>query len=125
MTRRPPRSTRTDTPFPYPTLFRSAADVLARDLRLTGAVDGGCRVHGSGGVEERLLGTDPLRDRREQLERPRLPLGYVGDALAQLVDAGRAAQPARAGGGGETRRGGRGRAPGAQDRKRTRLNSST
>src|SRR3546814_10235001 len=92
MTRRPPRSTRTDTPFPYPTLFRSAADVLARDLRLTGAVDGGCRVHGSGGVEERLLGTDPLRDRREQLERPRLPLGYVGDALAQLVDAGRAAR---------------------------------
>src|SRR3546814_2252818 len=110
MIRRPPRSTRTDTLFPYTTLFRSAhhlvdgvvaADVLARDLRLTGAVDGGCRVHGSGGVEERLLGTDPLRDRREQLERPRLPLGYVGDALAQLVDAGRAAQPARAGGGGE------------------------
>src|SRR3546814_4793178 len=25
MTRRPPRSTRTDTPFPYTTLFRSAA----------------------------------------------------------------------------------------------------
>src|SRR3546814_8587667 len=26
MIRRPPRSTRTDTPFPYTTLFRSAAD---------------------------------------------------------------------------------------------------
>src|SRR3546814_20845114 len=28
MIRRPPRSTRTDTPFPYPTLFRSAQDDL-------------------------------------------------------------------------------------------------
>src|SRR3546814_11526966 len=27
MIRRPPRSTRTDTPFPYTTLFRSVADV--------------------------------------------------------------------------------------------------
>src|SRR3546814_15769274 len=29
MIRRPPRSTRTDTLFPYPTLFRSPADPLA------------------------------------------------------------------------------------------------
>src|SRR3546814_20031837 len=35
MIRRPPRSTRTDTPFPYPTRFRSA---------LLGKVDGGIRV---------------------------------------------------------------------------------
>src|SRR3546814_1271353 len=33
MIRRPPRSTRTDTLFPYTTLFRSFAHVLARDLR--------------------------------------------------------------------------------------------
>src|SRR3546814_16190913 len=30
MIRRPPRSTRTDTLFPYTTLFRSPADVMAR-----------------------------------------------------------------------------------------------
>src|SRR3546814_17851397 len=34
MIRRPPRSTRTDTPFPYTTLFRSPGlDVVAPDLR--------------------------------------------------------------------------------------------
>src|SRR3546814_5157511 len=31
MSRRPPRSTRTDTPFPYTTLFRSAAVLLDGD----------------------------------------------------------------------------------------------
>src|SRR3546814_15893885 len=30
MRRRPPRSTRTDTLFPYTTLFRSAGEILAR-----------------------------------------------------------------------------------------------
>src|SRR3546814_4318883 len=45
-----------------------AADVLARDLRLTGAVDGGCRVHGSGGVEERLLGTDRSEEHTSELQ---------------------------------------------------------
>src|SRR3546814_6019761 len=33
MIRRPPRSTRTDTLFPYPTLFRSADDLGAEALR--------------------------------------------------------------------------------------------
>src|SRR3546814_18587470 len=33
MIRRPPRSTRTDTPFPYPTLFRSEVRGLNRDYR--------------------------------------------------------------------------------------------
>src|SRR3546814_10972306 len=32
MIRRPPRSTRTDTLFPYTTLFRSAAGALPRDV---------------------------------------------------------------------------------------------
>src|SRR3546814_18349073 len=36
MIRRPPRSTRTDTLFPYTTLFRSAGD---RDERLAGLVE--------------------------------------------------------------------------------------
>src|SRR3546814_14088754 len=34
MIRRPPRSTRTDTLFPYTTLFRSTARYIARDSRL-------------------------------------------------------------------------------------------
>src|SRR3546814_4489969 len=33
MLRRPPRSTRTDTPFPYTTLFRSRAEVHRGDRR--------------------------------------------------------------------------------------------
>src|SRR3546814_10462724 len=38
MIRRPPRSTRTDTLFPYTTLFRSAADVLMPDLERVGGI---------------------------------------------------------------------------------------
>src|SRR3546814_20856093 len=34
MIRRPPRSTRTDTPFPYTTLFRSFAVVVSRSMGL-------------------------------------------------------------------------------------------
>src|SRR3546814_8673078 len=58
MIRRPPRSTRTDTLFPYTTLFRSQhqrdlvaapaqAAVDAQDPRLRGAV-GRCRTHAAG-----------------------------------------------------------------------------
>src|SRR3546814_17344235 len=36
MIRRPPRSTRTDTLFPYTTLFRSAADLVGRKLGMAG-----------------------------------------------------------------------------------------
>src|SRR3546814_8813805 len=40
MIRRPPRSTRTDTPFPYTTLFRSPGGVrIARKLRLLQTCD--------------------------------------------------------------------------------------
>src|SRR3546814_19964781 len=39
MIRRPPRSTRTDTPFPYTTLFRSEGDEVRFDAEaLTGAL---------------------------------------------------------------------------------------
>src|SRR3546814_15407047 len=43
--RRPPRSTRTDTPFPYPTLFRASEKITHRtsrrvDPRLAAAVGG-------------------------------------------------------------------------------------
>src|SRR3546814_4035234 len=41
MRRRPPRSTRTDTPFPYTTLFRSASMVMALANRTDHASDFG------------------------------------------------------------------------------------
>src|SRR3546814_9501917 len=41
MTRRPPRSTRTDTLFPYPTLFRSPVAAAAGIRRRTGLAGGG------------------------------------------------------------------------------------
>src|SRR3546814_687690 len=55
MIRRPPRSTRTDTLFPYTTLFRSYRSIvsLAVDLR---KVDRACRHHGG----DRML-VDKLR----------------------------------------------------------------
>src|SRR3546814_15499003 len=64
MIRRPPRSTRTDTLFPYTTLFRSPAQ--APRSRSGGA----CRAAGGGGVRLRLVAKDaaaPGRDGRERL----------------------------------------------------------
>src|SRR3546814_2817972 len=67
MIRRPPRSTRTDTLFPYTTLFRSAR--LARRPRLCGAVGELSRVgrlrqrlHGEGRQE--MVGNDARRPAR-------------------------------------------------------------
>src|SRR3546814_5913998 len=57
MIRRPPRSTRTDTLFPYTTLFRS---VIRRSARMIVMSEKGCdilrRVHG---VPERLIEVIP------------------------------------------------------------------
>src|SRR3546814_5858839 len=44
MIRRPPRSTRTDTLFPYTTLFRSPPAQDHRSQRARPAADGGCRA---------------------------------------------------------------------------------
>src|SRR3546814_4404794 len=52
MLRRPPRSTRTDTLFPFTTLFRSA--VLHLDMRLAGAI-GGDHHFGAVGGRNRSL----------------------------------------------------------------------
>src|SRR3546814_3217209 len=60
MIRRPPRSTRTDTLFPYPTLFRSTLDANARS---PGPACGACacdRLSGVGGVGDG--GGAPLAD---------------------------------------------------------------
>src|SRR3546814_1498944 len=58
MIRRPPRSTRTDTLFPYTTLFRSGALVgqlaVEHDFRVTGALEllEDDLVHAAAGVDE-------------------------------------------------------------------------
>src|SRR3546814_7752183 len=71
MLRRPPRSTRTDTLFPYTTLFRShLATGLRRRLRLGTA---GLRAHVFGAAE----------GRRGAAARK------AGDALHRLLPAGR------------------------------------
>src|SRR3546814_19060004 len=94
MIRRPPKSTRTDTLFPYTTLFRSVAGPHAgRDAKQEGAADGE-RHHGIGRA------------------------GAPDDARQQVADEAVGAQQVlrggcRVGGGGEV-----------EDRKSTRLNSS-
>src|SRR3546814_5881607 len=58
MIRRPPRSTRTDTLFPYPTLFRSSWPHARRDCILGGWFRFGrrrCARRGWGGGDRRLL----------------------------------------------------------------------
>src|SRR3546814_6638697 len=110
MIRRPPRSTRTDTLFPYPTLFRSAAAVaLAREprgfrrppprparpaaRRLAGALVSACRP------ADRHR---PARDRRTAVGAA--PAGARGGRIAFPAADGRSDDPAR-------RRGATGRAP--------------
>src|SRR3546814_7576490 len=54
MIRRPPRSTRTDTLFPYTTLFRSDRDRTAGEQGRARQGDGAGRPGGGGGREDRL-----------------------------------------------------------------------
>src|SRR3546814_12470410 len=58
MIRRPPRSTRTDTPFPYPTLFRSGTSLGQAERRVPGGVfaDLGGAYGGLGGSGRRDRG---------------------------------------------------------------------
>src|SRR3546814_9462227 len=68
MSRRPPRSTRTDTLFPYTTLFRSPAVMvdIDEDVLLSGIDDEELReVYGSIGLRSALV--VPLRARRQVL----------------------------------------------------------
>src|SRR3546814_21134372 len=60
MNRRPPKSTRTDTLFPYTTLFRSAAQARTEPRETMHARTRRGRPHARHG----LRGTDP-RDRRQ------------------------------------------------------------
>src|SRR3546814_15022068 len=100
MIRRPPRSTRTDTPFPYTTLFRSTEDFLAVSTGATYRAD-----------RWTLTGRAEYRD-GELANRYGLTLGglrQLGEGLA----LGALFTYAKASGSGTT-----------PDRKSTRLNSS-
>src|SRR3546814_12453760 len=88
MIRRPPRSTRTDTLFPYTTLFRSGGRTSSsdRDVRPSGRPQAAPRLVGrERGRADRAVGrTDPAR-RRFPLARPApssLPPGKVNPMYA-------------------------------------------
>src|SRR3546814_15620673 len=126
MIRRPPRSTRTDTLFPYTTLFRSLAEQIPPDARRDAPA--GQPVL----FQQRLHAAHPLRPEtrrdRQHHQRLRLPAppaapvlrrvqpGVIGDALVlDLLDRVPFPQRAPFGLGAREHR---------RDRQRTRLNSS-
>src|SRR3546814_15117277 len=92
MIRRPPRSTRTDTLFPYTTLFRSTG---SQDLSIERCFVPTHRIHG---IRERFLGMSPgLEVNRAPLYRIPLPqllfrvvsvpaIGALRSGLADLID---------------------------------------
>src|SRR3546814_16736798 len=87
MLRRPPRSTRTDTLFPYTTLFRSPAAeaaalaALHRPDEMLGEI-GTVVVAGARGAYLRLLAADALGDRRRRVHGLRR---HAVDALQRPV----------------------------------------
>src|SRR3546814_14868332 len=98
MTRRPPRSTRTDTSFPYTTLFRSLPDVRdgmkpVHRRVIYGMYDGGFRPDKSFSKCARVVG-EVMGQYHPHGDAP------IHDALVRLVQ------------------------PWSLDRKSTRLNSS-
>src|SRR3546814_14790649 len=97
MIRRPPRSTRTDTLFPYTTLFRSVPDAVAV-LRLVDEQAFEVRILDHEAARQRLVGVDVRWDR----------LDACAGAAADDAD----------------RRGRRDPHLARKDRKSTRLNSS-
>src|SRR3546814_16403050 len=111
MIRRPPRSTRTDTPFPYTTLFRSINDALEVVGLADKAKDGTTTL--SGGQQQRVLIARALAGDPELffLDEPTAGVDLpnqqaLAEALQVLKDRGSTVVLV------------------AQDRKSTRLNSS-
>src|SRR3546814_7161442 len=97
MIRRPPRSTRTDTLFPYTTLFRSAGRALVlRQPARRGRE--GLPVRAAPAAHQGAAGGRRVRaDRLGQLRQPQLPpqLRAV-DAVPRRPDRGRAGGAVRA-----------------------------
>src|SRR3546814_6320745 len=76
MIRRPPRSTRTDTLFPYTTLFRSGRSCSRNSFVVDGFPDG---CGGSGGVQG-----DRRRRRRFRHRPPRIPSARSEEHTSEL-----------------------------------------
>src|SRR3546814_12058490 len=98
MIRRPPRSTRTDPLFPYPTLFRSGS--VGAQVRLLAGKLAGHRLVGFARL--------PVEVEDEFKARRQTPLPITGHPWPLVPDVPGKTPPALA----------------AQDRKSTRLNSS-
>src|SRR3546814_13790628 len=96
MIRRPPRSTRTDTLFPFTTLFRSLVDeALAENLDLYQAV---ARVDEARAVRDRVAGgrapvveAGASVNRRRQSANGSLPIAAIPgmDTTQTITDVGR------------------------------------
>src|SRR3546814_11591696 len=84
MIRRPPRSTRTDTLFPYTTLFRSLAMLLPLHDRLEAGADGQGRLAGTGSTAQRQ---DADLRVEQEIERDPLLGGSAVDAKGIAVAA--------------------------------------
>src|SRR3546814_14265108 len=80
MIRRPPRSTRTDTLFPYTTLFRSVGDVPKADENLIGGFrDAGNMI----AVREKFVAVVPVST--ERIAHPlAADLGVAGDEAVEV-----------------------------------------
>src|SRR3546814_11759047 len=118
MIRRPPRSTRTDTLFPYTTLFRSAARRKVRDHHAHGCA--GVAVGAGGAVGETVAAPEPRQgeslvsplglraaDLREQLALPSSRQVGAGSGL-QNVGVLKRSEERRVGTGGVSKGGSRG-----------------
>src|SRR3546814_1060925 len=81
MIRRPPRSTRTDTLFPYTTLFRSQDRQLRRGRREQGEVRAGLRRRGDRPLEHGSVRGDRAQRLRQ---RARLPSSRSEEHTSEL-----------------------------------------
>src|SRR3546814_1265165 len=98
---RPPRSTRTDTLFPYTTLFRSVGDI-GEELRCASRLQHRAKDN----EQDDVVGRDGERDAEDALSRQVQGDGYVLQREAGMGDGIRHVAPEKG------------------DRKSTRLNSS-
>src|SRR3546814_12019322 len=87
--RRPPRSTRTDTLFPYTTLFRSPrrAVRIAADVRDVGAAEGEIVDAIGGVVGQAVAGDRRPRRRAEALQPDLIALHRNGEIAPRELDA--------------------------------------
>src|SRR3546814_14849226 len=94
MIRRPPRSTRTDTLFPYTTLFRSIGGCLVARRAVTEQVDRDASRRGVAAADDRSVGRFDGVDRRQ--ETLGIDVGYPRIVADAPVIVGHIPGPTRA-----------------------------